>query len=135
MRLCYEDILTRIEEKPRWWDSKGVPRYCEFHPDVCPNLYADEIVLLRVACQNCKTEFDVQYEWDQFSTMLDRPSESLVTIAYGNPPHNKCCMVGPSMQSISLFTIQFWKRNKRQAWVRQPDLENILIDTMDGIQR
>lgn len=132
MKLYYADIIERIQEKPKWWDSRGVPRYCDFNPSVCPNLYADEIVLLRIACQNCKAQFDVQYEWDRLSTELSRPSEQPNTIAYGDPPHNRCCMLGPSMQSISLSTLQFWVRNKKMDWVRRPDLENIELDSLDN---
>jgi hypothetical protein len=130
MKLHYGDIIERIETQPLWWDPYGVPRYCEFHPDACPNLYADEVVLLKVACQSCKKQFSVAYEWDSRMTELAQPSVDIQAISYGEPPHNKCCLTGPSMTSIPLHTIQFWARNKRHAWVRRPELENVEIDLM-----
>ena len=134
MKLHYTDILTKIDEKPLWWDSRGVPRYCEFHPDVCPNLYADEVVLIRIACQNCRTQFDVQCEWDVSMQEIPRFSEQPTQIFYGDPPHNRCCVVGPSMLSISLSTIQFWVRNKKRSWVRKTDLENLTIEKLSDYE-
>jgi len=128
MRIHYADILGKIKEPPRWWDSLGVPRFCDFHPDVCPDLYADEIILLEIACQECKKQFVVQYDWNSQVSELSKPSENIKDICYGCPPHNKCCLMGPSQQSISLRTIQFWCRNKKQAWIRRPDLEGIDLD-------
>jgi hypothetical protein len=128
MRLCYADILEKIEERPKWWDSLGVPRFCDFHPDVCPNLYADEIVLLEVACQACKKIFLVQYEWNSYVSELPKPSENVECIFYGYPPHDKCCLMGPSQLSTPVQTIQFWVRNKKQAWIRRAELENLMIE-------
>jgi hypothetical protein len=49
----YEDIISRIAEPPRWYDEQGVPRYCDFAPNVIGNIYANECVLLEIECSGC----------------------------------------------------------------------------------
>jgi hypothetical protein len=41
----YEDILSRIAEPPRWFDARGVPRYCDFAPDRIADIYTRECAL------------------------------------------------------------------------------------------
>jgi len=59
MHNNYSDITNLIEEQPKWWDENGVPRYETFHPNLLPDIYADEAVLYLIECQNCKREFEV----------------------------------------------------------------------------
>lgn len=68
MKESYDDITLRIVEKPSWWDQDGVPRYGEHSPYKCPDIYADEVVLLKITCQSCQREFLVQMHWGK----LDR---------------------------------------------------------------
>ena len=60
MHANYFDIISRIDEKPTWYDQNGTPRYEEFNPDLCPNIYAQQVFLLKIACQACGEEFDVE---------------------------------------------------------------------------
>jgi len=34
MKAYFEDIMKRIKEKPKWFDSNGVPRYDDFKPEM-----------------------------------------------------------------------------------------------------
>ncbi|MEA1904451.1 MAG: hypothetical protein U9M97_01030 [Candidatus Hadarchaeota archaeon] len=43
MQANYSDIIERIQEEPRWYDENGTPRYSEFHPKYCPNIYANQV--------------------------------------------------------------------------------------------
>lgn len=63
MHQSYPDLLERISDPPKWWDEHGVPRYQEHHPNLCPDIYADEVALLVIACQCCGQEFRVQMSW------------------------------------------------------------------------
>jgi hypothetical protein len=49
--------------EPRWWDDHGVPRFAEHHPNLAPDIYADEVALLVISCQGCGQEFHVQMTW------------------------------------------------------------------------
>ena len=62
---CTDDIdsttgLCRCEAKPLWYDQSGTPRFKAHHPDLCADIYADEVALVRIACQACAHEFLVQ---------------------------------------------------------------------------
>ena len=59
MHQCYDDILRRIPEPPRWFDDAGVPRYDAFAPEHLANIYASEASLADVSCQGCGTRFTV----------------------------------------------------------------------------
>jgi hypothetical protein len=128
MKQKYSDIMSRISAQPLWWDSNGVPRYDEFSYHMRFDTYADEVVLLRIACQACAKEFDAEVSWSRLSK---RPSMSSETknIWYGDPPNVGCCSVGPTMSSISLHVIQFWKRST-EGWRRCPEFEEKQIERL-----
>jgi hypothetical protein len=128
MKNKFSDILQRISEAPTWWDSNGTPRFGEFHPESCPNVYATEVALLRIACQGCGRLFDVELHADPY--LGKRLSDSPTEIYYNDPPNVGCCLVGPTMSSISLHVVQFWKRNRTSgAWFRVHEHENIPIES------
>ena len=60
MKHTFDDIRSRISEPPSWFDSNGTPRYGEFTPNACPNIYADEVALVEIACQCCNEKFLVE---------------------------------------------------------------------------
>jgi len=39
------------------------PRFQPHHPDLCADIYADEVALLKIACQSCGREFLVQMSY------------------------------------------------------------------------
>jgi hypothetical protein len=36
MLPSYDDIKSRIDDDPKWYDENGVPRYDDFHSKGCP---------------------------------------------------------------------------------------------------
>lgn len=151
MHHHYNDIRDRIATEPKWWDEHAVPRYCDFFPDETANIYAQEVVLLLIACQDCGHEFHVCMSSSPMDTAVSaypslvlrlgrKPTDeeyheeieawtlaSLVKcdkIHYGDPP-NACppsCCAGATMNSVPLKVLQFWRRDKLE-WKRVPELE------------
>ena len=128
MKQKYSDITSRISAQPLWWDSNGVPRYDEFSHNMRYDTYADEVALLRIACQGCAREFDVEVSWGRHSKRASMSSEPN-NIWYGDPPNIGCCSVGPTMSSISLHVIQFWKRGE-EGWRRLLEFEEKQIEKL-----
>lgn len=140
MNHHYKDIRSRIPEEPTWFDENATPRYCPFTPDETANIYAREVVLLRVACQNCEREFDVCMSWNEMDGIRgsDRLSRDIATgaIHYGDPPNVDCCPSGPTMNSVPMRVLEFWRQPeaypqdpKAPRWERVPMLE---IDVTPG---
>jgi hypothetical protein len=129
MNHHYSDIRERIAEPPKWWDECAVPRYCDFKPDETANIYAEEVALVEIQCQECATPFLVAFA----SSAMDRaiykaPSiaESITkgTLHYGDPPNVGCCIAGATMNCIDVRVVEYW--NKKRAfleWERDPSLE------------
>jgi hypothetical protein len=127
---CYDDILSRISEKPLWFDEYAVPRYCEFAPNKLANIYAHEAALAEITCQNCKRMFRVAFSganWDS-GTIADAIRSR--TLHFGDPPNN-CCSSGATMNSEPQRVIEYWrifdpKYDRTIAynkWHRDPSLE------------
>ena len=135
MKQLYADI-TKIAAaagvSAGWYDEHGVPRFCRFHPAACADPYADEVALLRIACQNCRKEFLVAVSLSKIERMISK-SRSLAQIihedkelSYGDPPNAGCCAAGPVMCSETLEIVEFWQYQRMSAtskWVRNPGLE------------
>jgi hypothetical protein len=140
MLPSYEDITSRIPEPPTWWSSQGVPRYVEFTPKHASSIYADEVALLLIACQGCGTYYNVELSWSRFDTVhvigssrrMPSITELITTkmIHYGDPPRGGCCGAGPTMNSIPVKVLQFWKK-ENHTWVRDPSLEIEIEDPED----
>ena len=118
MHTDYNDIKSRISEEPAWYDSNGVPRYGEFSVKACPSIYANQVVLLRIACQVCKKEFDVEMHGDWCN-----PIEYPQKLHYGDPPAHNC--TGDSMNCVDLEVLQVWvcDRGKSRKWERYVQYE------------
>ena len=110
------DILARITEEPSWYDQNGTPRYGEFHPSDCPNIYSFQVILLRIACQACGTQFRVEMHsgWD--IPIIGQLRE----LHYGDPPIHDC--VGDTMNCEDLEVLQVWTKDLSD-WTRIYDLE------------
>lgn len=154
MHHHYNDITDRIGSKPKWWDEHAVPRYCDFHPDQTANIYANEVVLLLIACQDCGHEFPVCMSQsrgemamraynilvekhmrkptdEEFSGQMERWSLASQietdTIHYGDPP-NACppsCCAGSTMNSIPLRVLQYWRHKKGGGMPAWERVENL----------
>jgi hypothetical protein len=135
----YEDIrelAARAGVTPQWWDEHGTPRFAEHHPVHCPNIYAEEVVLLLIACQLCGHEMPVQMSvssMDQVrASMMDVKFTSLAdrvrsgVIHYGDPPWHdeggEFCHAGCTMNCDDLRVLEFWRR-KNYEWSRVDELE------------
>lgn len=139
----YPDILNRIPEPPLWFDSNGVPRYDPFHPSLCPNIYAEEVVLYEIACQACGKRFLVEEHSSPMDFLkTNQPPGMRTTLAdgvrqkglhYGDPPCWECAS-GATMNCLDIKTVEFWTRNVASFpnegwdWHRVPELENLPLD-------
>jgi hypothetical protein len=118
MNICYSDIMDKIPEPPKWFDENAVPRFCNFHPNKVANIYANEVVLVEIACQACQHKFLVAfscttYNEDKLSDMVKSFQETKDA--------------GPSMNSETKSVVEFWKNNKdtNYEWVRDRSLETV----------
>lgn len=142
MLSTYDDLFAlaaRLGEKPRWFDSNGAPRFCDHHPDHCPNIYARGVALLLIACQRCGAEASVQLSSTLGHGDFPRSIED-GTIAYGDPPTHDVpgsagtyCHAGCTMSSWTLRVLEFWRARGTVGgtWERVPALEIELPDTHD----
>ena len=124
MHQAYEDITSRISEEPRWYDENGVPRYAAFHPTYCPDIYANQVVLLRIACAGagCRREFDVEMHNDgPLCPFLTREM-----IHYGDPPAHHCPYGGDTMNCDDIAIIECWHRPSAGEWERHRELEGLM---------
>jgi len=120
MQPGYEDIHSRIAEEPKWWDENGVPRYEPFEPRMCPR-YAPTVALLRIACQDCGREFDVQLAETEYDENVpvnrwhygDPPQ-------HDKPPYSGCA--GNTMNCYDLLVLQVWVWREGE-WRRRRKLE------------
>jgi hypothetical protein len=141
----YEDIIERINEPPRWFDERAVPRYCDFSPDQIANIYARECALILVACQNCGRRFRkaVSHDpWEALSVVTlvtgAPPADSAIDrwrasfrralerrqITYhGNPPNMRCCPAGPTMTADFIAVLEYWRRDDTLEWTREREVE------------
>lgn len=115
MNHHYQDIRTRIADPPKWWDEHAVPRYCEFAPDETADIYAQQVALVEIACQECDQRFLVCFSWGGMTREFHRQepltAEDVKQLHYGDPP-NACddCMAGATMNSVPLRVVEFWRR-------------------------
>jgi len=124
MHDSYIDITSRIAEDPMWWDANGTPRYGEFIPHRCPNIYAHWVWLYRIACQSCGKEFEVEEHDVWFATERATPKNS----HYGDPPIHGC--TGDTMNCDDLEVLEVWNQeSKSWEWVRHPELEGSMTES------
>ena len=126
MKASYKDIKNLIKDAPKWYDENGVPRYCEHHPEACPDIYSNEVILLEIACQNCHQHFKVQMSHNEIAKHLYQKmslSEAIKkeVIHYGDPPVHVCA--GDTMNCYDLKVVEFWERCNSFEWIRNKDLE------------
>ena len=140
MHNCYEDILLKLGS-PRWWDQNAVPRYCDFSPDEIPNIYATEVIYFLIQCQNCGEPFRVQMSTSGYSNvsgeykMFTYMNDNLKYLHYGDPPNNKCCGMGSSMNCDDIEIMEFWVKNRDTdyLWERKHEYE-IRLDNYENYE-
>ena len=131
MKASFDDIRALTALDPQWYDSNGVPRYCEFRPFESPNIYAREVVFFEIACQHCGQRFLVEEHRDELQEAYRKAcgakdfhlTEAVQkhTLSYRDPPYHGC--TGDSMLSVTLRVIEFWRREPQFQWARAPELE------------
>jgi len=128
MHTSYADMTSQIATPPRWWDANGVPRYVPFSPHLCPDIYAEQVVLLGITCQECERPFSVALHGSLWAA-LPHPR----TLHYGDPPFHGC--IGDTMNCTDRVVLQVWARAIGDAWRRRPDLEGVIPPTREVGQR
>ena len=121
MHSNYQDITSRIAETPTWYDANGTPRYGPFTPEMCPNIYSNTVVLLRIACQSCRQHFDVEMHSDWFAAIKNPKN-----LHYGDPPVHECAGGGYTMNCDDIAVLEVWHRKGIGDWVRMMDLEGLI---------
>lgn len=127
MNHDYRDITERIAEAPKWWDENAVPRYCDFSPEERANIYTNEVALVEVRCQGCAKLFLVCFSRSRYQTLETARSMASYIVSrelhYGDPPNIDCCPAGPTMNSIPIRVVEYWRRPRELAWQRDAALE------------
>jgi hypothetical protein len=123
----YRDIISRIDDDPSWFDEAGVPRYCEFEPRACANIYAREVALVEIACQACGKRFKVSFSRNAVTRILDGSYLAELIerkeLHYGDPPNVGCCPAGPTMNSIPLRVLEYHHATNAGRWKRDQEYE------------
>lgn len=131
MKAAYNDIKDKIKTTPLWYDENGVPRYEKFHPNLSPNIYAEEVALLEIACQYCHKRFLVEVNFCKFDLVFNKSKKSLsnqvtlymknrntfIPVHYGDPPRHDCDGGGDTMNCYDLRIKEFWQK-KKFKWQR-----------------
>jgi len=122
MHNSYSDIRSLTKKEPLWWDENGVPRYAKHHPSLCPDIYADKVILMEIACQSCKKHFFVQMS-SSFFQKTRLQGKGLPH--YGDPPNISCCAGGATMNCDDLRIVEYWDRrdNQLNKWKRCSEKE------------
>lgn len=121
MHHHYDDITSRIAEEPFWYDQNGTPRYGNFTPEACPNIYSNQVILLRIACQRCKKEFLVEMHAGFFEELNPKK------LHYGDPPSHGGvdCIGGDTMNCDDIEVVEVWYRRDFE-WERKSELEGLI---------
>ena len=134
MHQHYKDILDRIDEPPKWFDDRGVPRFQEFSPRLLGNIYSSEAALAEVSCQRCHRMFRVALT-NAFAKRGSSLSDEirLGRMHYGDPPNVACCAGGPSMNSVMHKIVEYWSRDLEVNldWQRDPTYEGPVAAMVD----
>lgn len=114
MHYHFHDITSRIAEPPSWYDYNGTPRYGAFTPAACPSIYASEVVLLEIACQNCRRKFKVEMHRERYDDLpeLWRQIKSK-ELHYGDPPAHRnedMCVAGDASNCLDYRVLEYWSR-------------------------
>jgi hypothetical protein len=121
MHNDYDDIISRINTPPIWFDEYSVPRYCEFEPQRSPSIHINEIALVEITCQRCKRRFLVALSVLNFTKSKIAEAVRNKTLHYGDPPwhyrssgakDDRC--TGNSMNSEPRRVIEYWSRGDKK---------------------
>ena len=145
MNQCYHELLAALGT-PQWFDEHAVPRYIPFAPREVANIYADQVLLVEIRCQGCRTRFKVAFSESLAFLLAERitAAEEIDALPrlfdavahggphYGDPPNVACCPSGPTMNSEPIRVLEAWERPDPFEWVRRPELEIDLDEPTAG---
>lgn len=124
----YDDITSRIDVQPTWYDEQGVPRYEPFQPDML-GVYDDIASLQKIACQDCGRRFLVAQSSELTRRLMWFGVEKANAVTaleiarahYGDPPRHGC--VGDTMNVELVAVMEVWRKNKCLDWCRLRGVE------------
>ena len=123
MNRRYDDLLSMSDRKPSFFQAGGVPRWSDFRAGESTDKYAHDCAIVEIACQLCDMRFHVLME----STSRDRKTIAEAirgnALYYRDPPNVGCCDAGPSMTSLTIAVVEYWRREETFLWRRDPSLE------------
>jgi hypothetical protein len=131
----YDDIRSRINEEPTWFDAHGVPRYGDFTPGVL-GVYDEFALLVEIACQSCGMRMRIGDGTPRIAisaiiagTMEPSTVASFVeSWAFGDPPRHGGC-AGETMSCDEIGIIEAWTKDAElRDWVRLPEFERVFSD-------
>lgn len=122
----YPDIRALTDKEPLWWDANGTPRFVEFRPDLCPHIYATQVALVRISCQECGRTFGVEMHVGMLNIGDQRGEPK--QWHYGDPPRHGDCWAGETMNCWDLEVLQVWEKGKYAEWHRRADLEGAILE-------
>jgi len=140
MHCYYGDILERCGP-PLWWDEAAVPRYLPFAPDQSHDIYAREVALVEIRCQNCGESFRVAFSRSPIRDVETGKRGTLAAhikqgwLHYGDPPNARCCAAGRSMNCEDVRVLEYWHRDLRSGsreWARDERYEIALPGAEEG---
>lgn len=121
MKGSFKDITKRIKQKPSWWDENGTPRYGKFDPMLVPDIYAKQVLLIKIGCQSCRRKFLVEMSWSPYDVIYYTHPGGPFTLEriphYGDPPIHGC--VGDTENCTDLKIVEFWENNEKHEWERK----------------
>lgn len=139
----YDDITSRVDISPLWFDEHAVPRYCSFEPAKSASIHIAEVALAEIACQECRRRFKVALSAINYRHSSVAEAIQTKSLWYGDPPRHeddanpKACVAGYCMNSVSLRVLEYWRRHDPRytegtkvinykawsEWLRDPSLE------------
>lgn len=149
MYPLYKELREKLGE-PLWVDQNGVPRYCEFHPDIASEIYGDWVALMEVECQSCGKVFKcargvcrvMEVIKSRGQVQLENTAAQMIPylIGWGDAPwhdadgneagfDNQCA--GTTM-STDILSFRVWykdrdgKNNEFEGWAEVSDPEHWL---------
>lgn len=119
MKCDYQDILSLTAKPPEWFDENGTPRWNTFTPGCQANVYAVEVALMTIGCQECGTTFKACSSASRRDPGKNTLADELKlgVSPYGDPPNTGHCDGGHTVTAEIKNVLEFWTR-KSQGWER-----------------
>lgn len=137
MKPNYNDISEVTDTDPLWYDSHGVPRFCEFDIKYRSNIYTNAVALCVVSCARCGKHFTIEINSNNlFSTgdFVQSVIESSFDGVYGDPPihlHNGDICVGCTTVCNAVGVISLWVKDNSGP-LKEVDIVSVMDEADDS---